>query len=201
MNMDELSIGLLDWLIEKTFEDMTQDERLAFVERLSSEMPLASQERFLRRMLQTMAHKGAGQKGFGPPGFRAWPGPPFMDRAMEAYAPQDIGPWRACCRMMTEVDRASQLQTLDASRPVRVFGALSDETRIKIVKLLSEDEKNVGGLAQRLESPQSTISHHLRVLKETGLVRAERRGRSIYYSIDPSLEKAAAGEHGAEETA
>ena len=102
---------------------------------------------------------------------------------------------------MAEVDRASRLETLDARRPARIFGALSDETRIKIVKLLSEGEKHVDELAQRLEAPQSTVSHHLRVLKEAGLVRAERRGRSIYYSIDPSLEKTSAGGPHIEDTA
>ncbi len=191
--MDELAIRLLDRLIEKTIEGMTQDERIEFVERLFSEMPLPGQERFLRHMLQAL-HEGAGRKAFHPPGSWTWAGLPFMRHAMEAYTPQDIGPWRTCCRMMVEIDRASHLDALDANQPARVFGALSDETRIQIVKLLSEGEKHVGELARRLESPQSTVSHHLRVLKEAGLARAERRGRSVYYSIAPSLEKTGLGE-------
>lgn len=192
--MDELSISLLDRLIEKTFENMTQDERLSFFERLFEDMPVESQERFLRRMIQALPREGAERAGFGPPAMKGWHGPPFMRRATEDYSPRDIGPWRTCCRMMAEVDRASRLDVLDASRPARVFGALSDETRIKIIKLLSGDEKHVDELARRLETPQSTVSHHLRVLKEAGLVRAEKRGRSIYYSIAPAFEEVASDE-------
>ncbi len=186
--MDELSLSLLDRLIEKTFENMTQDDRLAFVERLFEDMPPESQERFLRRMLQALPLDEAERAGFGPGMMQGWRGPPFMRRTMGDYSPRDIGPWRMCCRMMAEVDRASQLDALDAAQPARVFGALSDETRIKIIKLLSDDEKRVDELTRRLETPQSTVSHHLRVLKEAGLVQAEKRGRSIYYSIAPSFE-------------
>ena len=192
--MDELSISLLDRLIEKTFENMAQDDRLAFVERLFGEMPVESQERFLRRMLQALPREGAERAGLGPPMMRGWRGPPFMRLAMKDYSPRDIGPWRMCCRMMAEVDRASRLDVLDAAQPARVFGALSDETRIKIIKLLSEDEKHVDDLARRLETPQSTVSHHLRVLKEAGLVRADKRGRSIFYSIAPASEEVATDE-------
>lgn len=186
--MDELSDRLLDRLIEKTFEHMAQDERLAFVEGLFEDMSLESQERCLRRMLLALPRQGAERAGLGPPLMQGWLGPPFIRRAMEDISPRDIGPWRMCCRVMAEVDRASRLEALDTARPARVFSALADETRIKIVKLLSEGEKHVDELARRLEAPQSTVSHHLRVLKEVELVRAEKRGRSIYYSIDPSFE-------------
>jgi len=175
---------LLDRLIEKTFENMNQEERLAFVERLFTEMPTEGQERFLRRMLRGLSRAAAESDGVGAPPAE-WPGPPFMRWAMQGHSPRDIGPWRTCCRMMMEVDRASQLDALDAARPARIFGALGDETRIKIIKLLSESERRVDDLTRALGAPQSTVSHHLRVLKEAGLVQAEKRGRSIYYSIAP----------------
>ena len=85
--------------------------------------------------------------------------------------------------MMTEVDHASHLGAEDAARPAQVFGALADETRIRIIKLLSRSEERVDDLTRALDVPQSTVSHHLRVLKEAGLVNADKRGRSTYYSI------------------
>ena len=41
---------------------------------------------------------------------------------------------------------------------------------------------------EALDTPQSTVSHHLRILKEAWLVRAEKRGRSIFYSLNQMVE-------------
>ena len=70
-----------------------------------------------------------------------------------------------------------------------MFSALGDETRIKIVKLLSEGEQNVEDLTRLLDVAQPTISHHLRVLRENGLVQSEKRGRCIYYSLVQPVEE------------
>jgi len=43
--------------------------------------------------------------------------------------------------------------------------------------------RSVDELTQILDAAQSTISHHLRVLKDAGLIQADKRGRSVYYSI------------------
>ena len=91
--------------------------------------------------------------------------------------------------MMAEVDQAAHLDRLDAARPARLFSALGDETRIKIVKLLSEGEQNVEDLTRLLDVAQPTISHHLRVLRENGLVQGEKRGRSVYYSLVQPVEE------------
>ncbi|MFQ5408316.1 MAG: ArsR/SmtB family transcription factor [Anaerolineales bacterium] len=184
--MDELSTTLLDRLIEKTFENMNQEERLAFVERLFSEMSVEGQERFLRRMLRGLSREETEPDRVGAPP-ADWPGPPFMRRAIQDHSPRDIGPWRTCCRMMMEVDRASQLDALDAARPVRVFGALADETRLKIVKLLAERERSVDEIAALLAIAPSTTSHHLRVLKDAQLIAAEKRGRNMFYSLTEPL--------------
>lgn len=183
--MDEVSTTLLDRLIDKTFENTNQEERLTFVERLFTEMSGESQERFLRRMLRDLSGGRVEPAEVGAPA-ADWPGPPFMRWAIKGHSPRDIGPWRTCCRMMMEIDGAARLEALDAARPARVFGALADQTRIKIVKLLSEGEQRVDDLVSALDLVQSTVSHHLRVLKEAGLVQAEKRGRSVYYSIAPS---------------
>jgi len=88
--------------------------------------------------------------------------------------------------MMIRIDQASQLEALDAAEPARVFSALADETRLKIVKVLMTGEQRVDSLTRALKLPQPTVSHHLRILREAQLVQNQRRGRSIYYSLAPS---------------
>lgn len=74
-----------------------------------------------------------------------------------------------------------------------VFKALSDPTRLRLVKLLGECQKGVcsGGplcvnaLAHRLGVTQSAVSQHLRILRQTGLVRGVRNGAFMHYSLDP----------------
>jgi DNA-binding HxlR family transcriptional regulator len=182
--MSELSDTLFSGLIDEAFKNLTGEERLAFVERLFAKVPTESQERLMRSLVGDLAAE-SGRPG-PDPGIEHQPLSLPMRAERRDLPPRDIGPWRTCCRMMAEVDRASRLDGLDADRPARVFGALGDETRVRIIKLLSEGEERVDDLTRTLDTPQSTVSHHLRVLKEAGLVHAEKRGRSIYYSIAPS---------------
>jgi len=65
----------------------------------------------------------------------------------------------------------------------RVCSALSDSTRIMVLYLLSDRPLFVNEIADTLETPQSTISRHLRVLRERNLVETEREGTSIRYSL------------------
>jgi DNA-binding transcriptional ArsR family regulator len=70
----------------------------------------------------------------------------------------------------------------------RFFKALGDETRLSLVALLTQQEPGralcVGRLAQELEVTPSAVSQHLRVLKDLGLVQAERRGYRVHYFLD-----------------
>jgi len=68
----------------------------------------------------------------------------------------------------------------------KVFKALSDPTRMRLVKLLGEGRGAlcVNALAHRLGVSQSAVSQHLRVLRQVGLVRGERRGYFVHYSLD-----------------
>lgn len=63
------------------------------------------------------------------------------------------------------------------------FKALSDATRVKIVLQISEKECSVGGLAGLLGISQSSVSHHLQILKMNRLVKSERKGKTIFYSL------------------
>jgi ArsR family transcriptional regulator len=64
------------------------------------------------------------------------------------------------------------------------FHALSDETRLEIVRLLSHGERCVCELQDALEAAQSRLSFHLRVLKDAGLVTDRRDGRWVHYSLN-----------------
>jgi len=63
------------------------------------------------------------------------------------------------------------------------FQALSEPTRLQILNLLREGERNVGELAQLCGYSAANISRHLSLLTRHGLVRRESRGNSAYYRI------------------
>ena len=68
----------------------------------------------------------------------------------------------------------------DLAELFKVFG---DSTRIKILYVLVESDMSVGDIAQALNMTQSSISHQLRVLKQSRLVRFRREGKNIVYSL------------------
>jgi len=71
-----------------------------------------------------------------------------------------------------------------------LFKLLSVDKRIEIIELLKEESMNVNALAEALKITQSAVSQHLRVLRSAGLVKDERRGYWIYYSLNrEALEK------------
>lgn len=65
----------------------------------------------------------------------------------------------------------------------RICSALSDTTRIMILYLLAERDMFVNEIAEELDAPQSTISRHLKVLRERNLVSTERQGTAVLYSL------------------
>ena len=64
-----------------------------------------------------------------------------------------------------------------------VFKALSDETRLKIIKLLEEGELCVCDIVAALDMQQSKVSFHLGVLKEAGFIQDRKQGRWTHYRI------------------
>ena len=64
-----------------------------------------------------------------------------------------------------------------------LFKVFSDTTRIKILYALMGGELSVGDIAEVTGSSQSAVSHQLRILKQSRLVRFERDGRTIRYSL------------------
>lgn len=67
------------------------------------------------------------------------------------------------------------------------FQALADPTRRAILKLLREGSRNAGEIADAFNLTKPTISHHLRVLEAAGLLRSERRGTFIVYTLQSSV--------------
>lgn len=73
-----------------------------------------------------------------------------------------------------------ETQLYDLSELFKVFG---DSTRIKILFVLFESEVCVCDLAEALNVTQSAISHQLKILKQSKLVRSRREGKSVFYSL------------------
>lgn len=69
----------------------------------------------------------------------------------------------------------------DLSELFKVFG---DSTRIRILTALTAGEMCVLHLAEHLQMGQSAVSHQLRILRSSGLVRPRREGKTVYYSLD-----------------
>ncbi len=64
-----------------------------------------------------------------------------------------------------------------------ICGGLADPTRIMILYTLSQSSRNVTDLCHELTMPQPLISRHLKVLRERGMVTAERHGTVIVYNL------------------
>lgn len=69
---------------------------------------------------------------------------------------------------------------------ITVFKALSDETRLKVIKLLEHGELCVCDITAALDKSQSKISFHLGVLKNAGLLKSRKEGKWMHYTLDDS---------------
>ena len=70
------------------------------------------------------------------------------------------------------------------NKALRTFKALSDETRLRILKLLEKGELCVCDITAALDMTQPNISFHLGTLKEAGLIKDRREGRWTHYTLD-----------------
>ena len=66
----------------------------------------------------------------------------------------------------------------------KIFKMISDPTRLSILFLLQKEELSVGVIAQSLSMEQSAISHQLKTLKTSRLVKSKRVGKNMIYSLD-----------------
>lgn len=69
---------------------------------------------------------------------------------------------------------------------VDVCKMLGDPTRVSIVAILIKGPKSVGELCRELKLAQPTVSHHLALLRMTRLLKRQRKGKQMFYSLDRS---------------
>jgi DNA-binding transcriptional ArsR family regulator len=68
----------------------------------------------------------------------------------------------------------------------KIFTALGDERRQRILLLFQRGERlNAGQIAAACPLAQSTVSHHLKVLREAGVLQSEKTGKEVYFWVDP----------------
>ena len=65
----------------------------------------------------------------------------------------------------------------------QVCNGLADPNRILILYTVADNAYNVSDLAKRVELPQSTVSRHLKILRDRGMVTSQRSGQSVFYSL------------------
>lgn len=69
------------------------------------------------------------------------------------------------------------------AKNAKVFKAFCDETRLAILEMLLSGEKCACVLLEKVDVGQSTLSHHMKILVESGVVSARKEGKWTYYSI------------------
>lgn len=67
------------------------------------------------------------------------------------------------------------------------FSALADENRIKIVRMLVDNEMCAGDILKELSISQPTLSHHMKLLVNAGIVNARKDGRLVFYTINDTV--------------
>jgi ArsR family transcriptional regulator, arsenate/arsenite/antimonite-responsive transcriptional repressor len=89
-----------------------------------------------------------------------------------------------CC---TAPNLPPALADAERERLTAAFKALADPTRLDVFRLIAAQEAPICAcdVVDRFDVSQPTISHHLKVLREAGLIVASRRGVWAYYAVDP----------------
>jgi DNA-binding transcriptional ArsR family regulator len=75
------------------------------------------------------------------------------------------------------------MEYADAREVARMFAALGDPTRLKIVAILLDGPQHVGELAKLVGIPMVNMSHHLGVMRQAGLLEDEKQGRRVLYKF------------------
>ncbi|MCJ7662372.1 MAG: metalloregulator ArsR/SmtB family transcription factor [Anaerolineales bacterium] len=77
-----------------------------------------------------------------------------------------------------------------AAHVAELFSVFGDTSRVRIIAALIENQLNVSKLAELIEISESAISHHLRHLRQMGIVVSKRNGKEVYYRIEDEHIKA-----------
>jgi DNA-binding transcriptional ArsR family regulator len=82
-----------------------------------------------------------------------------------------------------QVNNEAILRMKQIQRAAILLKQVSDPTRIQVVTLLSERERHVGGLCEKLTQSQPAVSHHLALLRHGGIIDRRRQGQNSFYSL------------------
>lgn len=69
----------------------------------------------------------------------------------------------------------------------RIFKALGDRNRLEIMDLLKDKELSAGQILEEIKMGQSTLSHHMKILCDSGIVASRKESRWVYYAIDSAV--------------
>ena len=107
---------------------------------------------------------------------------PAAPPRLPLLAPPDADP---CCSPL----RAAPLDPTSAGELARRFAALADPVRLQLLSLLATSGDGAVcacDLVEPVGKSQPTVSHHLKVLREAGLVTSEKRGTNVWYAVVPA---------------
>lgn len=80
------------------------------------------------------------------------------------------------------------LKVIQPASCAQLLKVLADETRLAVMERLLEGPKHVGEINATLGVEQSLLSHHLKVLREAGMVTAERDGKQVLYALTRTVQ-------------
>ena len=84
---------------------------------------------------------------------------------------------------------AAKVSEQDMEQLTALFRLLSDRTRLNILLLLSDGERNVTNLCHALGLPQPTVSHHLGLLRMNNIIGCRRSGKQVFYGMNGRVEQ------------
>jgi len=190
--MDNITSTLITQLLDKALENTKPEERLEFIEKLFGQLPSEGQQEFLLNLTR-LSIKTIGCTPEQAAKDEGDPSKPILVQLIPA-TPEDFAPGQICCQALTGFANVDGMDEQQVVNVAQMFNGLADETRVKIVKLLSKGKFTVDELVEFLGTAQSTTSHHLKVLKDANLIRGEKRGRNTYYSlVEPEAATVEAG--------
>jgi len=110
---------------------------------------------------------------------------PKIDKRLMRLASSGLCPHEDPAKYAVELRKLadSVARADEAEKYCRVFKALADTTRLRILKLLNVREICVCEVMIALDLTQPTASHHLKILENVGLVKSRKEGKWVYYSI------------------
>ena len=85
--------------------------------------------------------------------------------------------------MKNETTTSRLLRTRSMQRAAILLKQISDPTRLRVICLLAEGERHVGGLCEEFHMSPPAVSHHLTLLRHGGIVSPRRQGKNRFYSL------------------